>query len=274
MKSRNWLIVVLAVCVLSAPMVVTGQTAITLGGNFWNASRDMSGDYYEGLESESSSMFGPYLNLRMGNIIIGGSMFLGTFTESSEDNDVYEVDMKRKDINLSIGLSLSRNVNVFFAMKKLTGEGTTDVEIPYYHFYYGWYYIYYWVDMLEGEVEYKEDGTLYGGGLSGVIPFSQSSFFIYWSGAYLSGTRTFTTTYSIQGVDDPEPTEFDPKTTLFAYSVGVGYQISPTLSLLVGYRSDSISSEWEPEGWDETVDAKDKYSGISATLAYTIRTVK
>jgi hypothetical protein len=262
MKCRTWTVIIVAFGIFVIPLGLQGQTALTIGGNYWHAQRTMSGDYYEDLESKPGNMIGPYVNLRMGKLIIGGSMFIGTFTETSEDNDEYEVDTKRNDLNLSVGLALTPGLNVFFAMKRMTMKGTDEDVTFYWPGYYYWYY-------AEGEVEYNEEGTLYGGGLSGVIRFPQSSLFLFWSGAYLKGTRKCETTVTIEG-EELDPDEFEPETSLIAFSGGIGYQASSNITLLIGYRGDILNSKWEWESGDET-DAKENYKGITATLAYTIR---
>ncbi|MBN1782838.1 outer membrane beta-barrel protein [bacterium] len=250
---------------------VYSQSATTIGASYWRAKPDFEVGMFQDVEVSDGNMFGPYINFRSGKLVLGGSLYMGNFKMESSINDPYyyynpyyyyygyyynninlipgdltkvEVTLKRTDINVTVGYSLNNAVTVFGAMKNIS-EKLTDYKI-------GGHSI---PDM--DEIEYN--GMLFGGGLSAVMVFPQSAFFLFGSAAYLAGNMT----YKVGGE------EFDlgdaEKQKLLSFTVGAGYRLTPQLNLLVGYRGDSMKSG------DEEDDAEEKYSGITVSLGYTIR---
>jgi hypothetical protein len=185
MKTR---IIVLSLFLIGSGALFA-QTAITLGGNYWRATPDIQTPGWEDVKISDGNMLGPYINLRAGKWVIGGSMFIGNFhMEQEVSYDYYyyyyyyypyyyygyypytygetvkeELTLKRTDVNLSLGYSVTRNITLFGAMKNLKGK-FTDFKVNGNT-----------VDSFQG-TEYK--GTMFGGGISGVIGLGQSHFFL------------------------------------------------------------------------------------------------
>lgn len=237
-------------------IVVTGslqsQTAVTIGGHYWYAQPTYKGDTFENVEVGPGNMFGPYLNLRVGKIALGTSMFFGTFNWDYKDYG-FEFDIKRTDLNFSVGYSVARGITLFGAVKSLSLTGDQDVEYEYYDWEWDTYYTY------TAKVKAETKGTLYGGGISGVVPVGQSSFFLFYSAAYLSGKIEMTSSISI--VDQTVEDTTENETSITAVTVGLGAQAGSGITLMVGYRAD-LSGEDEGE---------ERIHGIMATMAYTIR---
>ncbi len=226
--------------VLLATAQVFGQkTIITIGGSYWRGGMEyeMEGNK----ETKASNMIGPYLNIRMGKMILGGSMFFGTWDWSKELEDwgaEGEDKVKRTDLNLSVGYSIHRNISLFFAFKNLKMKEEYDFT---YHDY--WYGDMQWVGDDESS------GTFMGGGASLMFPFSRSPFFIFGSIAYLVNS----------GGD-----EMYKDINLLAYTAGLGISSRSGLSVMAGWRADEFQSK---EDEDEPL----KINGIMATVAFTIR---
>jgi hypothetical protein len=143
-------------------------------------------------------------------------------------------------------------VNLFFGLKNVSLKGDGSFPIS-------------WVDEygypidLEGTLELESKGTLMGGGLSGVIPFQRSPWFLFWSGAYLSGTLDATSSMSAMGETLWGSNE-KLNTGVYSYTGGIGFRTPSGLSILVGYRGDSSEAE----------DGKENIGGFMATVAYTL----
>ena len=251
--------------VLCLLLIVSGalysQTAITLGGNYWRATPDIQTPGWEDVKVSDGNMLGPYVNLRTGKWIIGGSLFVGNFHMQQEVQNYYyypyyyyyyyyyyypyyyttgelvkqELTLKRTDVNLSFGYSITRNITVFGAMKNLKGK-FTDFKVN-------------GQSVELNDMEYK--GTLFGGGVSGVLGLGRSSFFLFGSLAYLTGKITW-------------PDDDKIEQNLASLTLGAGYRLSRELNLLVGYRSDAITGGDEDESYE-------KYRGITVSLGYTIQ---
>lgn len=231
-------------------IVITGslqsQTAVTIGGHYWYAQPTYKGENFENVDISPGNMFGPYLNLRVGKFALGTSMFFGTFNWDYKDFG-FEFDIKRTDLNFSVGYSVARRITIFGAVKSLSLTGEEDVE------YYDWTMDAYYTATIKAETK----GTLYGAGISGVVPVGQSSLFLFYSAAYLTGQIETTTT--VDGTAMGDPIEGD--TNLTAVSVGLGVQAGSGITVMVGYRAD-LSGEDEGE---------ERIHGIMATMAYTIQ---
>lgn len=225
-----------------------GQTAVTVGGHYWYAQPDYKGDFYENVDISPGNMFGPYLNLRVGRIAIGSSMFFGSFNWDYPDFD-YNFDINRQDMNFSLGVAVLPRFTIFGAIKNLKLSGEDEFS-----------FIDDWGFSWNGRVSVENKGTLYGGGVSGVVPFSASPLFLFWSAAYLTGEMELSSSSYLDGQLLEELSE-KGDVNITAVTVGLGYQTRSGLALMVGYRAD-FSGEDEGE---------ERIHGVLATLAYTIR---
>jgi len=172
------------------------QRAVTLGAHYWRANFEFSS---EGVEdySVTGNMFGPYLNLRYGRLSLGSSIFMGSFDNSG---DYYDSVMKRTDMNFSAGLSLTRGLNIFGALKRIKLEEEYS-------------------DVWGESYDFESTGTLYGGGLSLFFPIGLSPFFLTGSAAYLT---------------DPDDVFYD----ITAITISIGYHNRSGITAMVGYRAD------------------------------------
>ncbi|MDM7925454.1 MAG: hypothetical protein QUS35_05505 [bacterium] len=231
MKVRSLIAAVLLCLVIAGPSLGQGRSVLTLGANYWKADWN-----FEGIEP--GHMFGPYVNLRSGRLTLGGSLFIGTFKPTEDEVDM---ELKRNDLNLSVGYNLGRYFNVFGAYKntKYTLKGTMMDYV------YDPWLDEYTVDEIE--VDEEEKCAYLGGGASIVFPFNRSPLFLYGSGAFLAAQE-------------------EDWTDITTITMGVGYKASPQVTLMVGFRSDMYG-----EVEDSDSDEKEKMQGITASLAYTLR---
>jgi len=253
------------------PSIAQTRTVFTIGGNYWYAQRKLSGDYYLNgeIESKSGNMVGPYLNLRIGNLILGASAFWGTFSESNINHlqqsiDYYKIPAKRTDINGSLGYSLINNpgfsLTVFGAVK------TMNMNRDYTTTYTDAQSV-----KWDTDGKYDETGTLLGGGVSCVIRFPESPIFIFGSASYLQGNRNFKYTISYNG-EELEGWGFDDTGTaqLSALSGGIGFQTGSNISILVGYRADIFDFKLDRKNVSNYT-GRENLGGLSVTMAYTFR---
>ncbi len=232
----------------------TRKASITIGGNYWNANLALPEDIYQGITADPSNMVGPYLNMRFGNWLLGGSLFFGTFALHSGDAGTgFDMDIKRNDQNFSFGYSLFKNLNVFAALKSVSYSADENMTTSYYDPYWGY-------QQGEGRVEMDNTGKLVGGGISSVVPFSKSPFFLYGSVAYLTGKMDYSYTMSLGGTIADLVSE-KVNANLVSWGVGIGIQTASGISILIGYRMDNDSVE---EAGEEQI------SGLTATVAYTL----
>lgn len=253
--------IIFVFCFTGLPPMAKAQTAFTIGGNYWYAQRSFSGDYWGETKSKAGNMVGPYVNLRIGKWLLGSSMFFGTFSESSEFNPYYNVDTKRNDLNFSLGYSILNNLNVFFAVKSLSFNGKDD-DYSYHDYVYG--------NIWHAKREIKNNGTMIGGGASGVFRFSRSPIFVYWSAAYLTGKRNATDIVDVEGEKiDFWKGDFKADNHLTALSGGLGIQTDAGITILIGYRADIL--DFKSNNQDFDIDGKENLNGITVTLAYTLR---
>ena len=215
------------------------QTAISFGGHYWYANSEFRGEAFENIEINQTSMYGPYLNLRVGRFTLGSSIFFGTFNWEYKDYQV-DIDMKRNDLNFSAGFSILPRITLFGAVKVLSFTGERE-------------------DSRLGRFDREIKGTMYGGGISGFMPFQRSRFFLFWSAAYLSGTLD--DSEELPDADRlPQRYDFEYDYSITALTISLGYSIQPGLALMAGYRADLAG-----ENNEETI------QGLIATLAYTVR---
>ncbi|MBN2200686.1 hypothetical protein JW777_01900 [bacterium] len=236
MKGRVVFTAVLLALAVSG--IAAGQGSVfTFGANYWKAQWNIEG-------IEPGHMFGPYVNLRSGRMTLGGSFFTGTF-KPDESEDIFgdDIDLKRNDLNLSVGYNLGRFFNVFGAYKRTNWniKGTVE-DIVYDDWTDTWY-----VDDIE--IDEEEEGSYLGGGASIVFPFTNSPLFLYGSGAFLAAQKK-------------------DWTDITTVTVGAGYRLSPQLTLMAGFRSDLYG---DPEDSDDDSGEKEKIQGLTVSLAYTLR---
>jgi hypothetical protein len=247
-----------AACIILAAACARAQTqpVFTVGGTLWHAKPSYSGDLYEDVTARAGNMIGPYLNVRMGNWLLGASMFFGSFKIEEEfDEGDFEIDMKRNDLNFSLGYSVAKNLSLFGAVKNISVAGDQTDTFEYDD---GYYY-----NEIDVETEMKNKGTLFGGGASTVFQFENSPLFLFGSAAYLTGTLKSS---FIQTVDGEEYYDYDEDVdrTLISWNMGIGYRAPSGLSLLLGYRGDTTTGADMDEG-------KENISGIMATVALTLQ---
>jgi hypothetical protein len=149
------------------------------------------------------------------------------------------MELKRNDLNLSVGYNLGKFFNVFGAYKntKYTLKGTMEQLV-----YDPWTASYY-LDQVDVDEDFK--CAYIGGGASIVFPFANSPLFLYGSGAFLAA----------QEKDWADIT---------SVTLGGGYRLTPQVTLMAGFRSDSY-------GDVENSDENEKMQGLTASLAYTLR---
>jgi hypothetical protein len=255
-KSAAW--VVFMFCAVSA--LAQTKPVITIGGSVWNAKWDAEGKDYEGMKADAGIWVGPYLNIRIGKVLLGSSMYFGKIPIKGTTNMEYEysIDCSRNDLNFSLGYSLIDNLNAFFAVKNasIKGENTfPPASLAYYDEFGNLNY-----NLIEIKREIENKGTLFGGGLSGTYRFPQSSIFLFGSFALLKGTMNFSTVLTSTGGSLDQAV--DESVTLKSYNAGIGFQTGSGISILVGFRGENSSGEGGGE---------EKVNGIMATLAYTLR---
>lgn len=236
MNVRAMVVGVIVFCLAAGIGFAQSRTTITVGANYWYAAPDYKGWSFKGIDVGPGNMFGPYISLRAGRVTLGSSLFFGSFQWKS---GLYEgvhrrldLEVKRNDLNFSVGYIVFRNLNVFGALKSVSLKGEKTFAF-----------------LEDYALEYK--GTLYGGGFSSAVRFHRSPLFIFWSAAYLQGTMKKTERGNERSID----------TQITSLTIGLGFQIPSGLALLVGYRADLGSRDA----------AETKVQGPLATLAYTIR---
>ena len=254
----------LAAGLMAILLVVSAATqtkpVITIGGSVWNAKWEAEGKDYEGMKADAGTWVGPYLNIRVGKVLLGTSMYFGKIPIKGTTNMEYEysIDLSRNDLNFSLGYSLFDYLNAFFAVKNASIKGEDTFPPGSLAWYDEFGTLNYNLIEIQREIENK--GTLFGGGLSGTYRFPKSPIFLFGSFAILKGTMNFSTVLTSAGGSLND--EMDESVTLKSYNAGIGFQTGSGISILVGYRGENSSGE---EGGEE------KVKGIMATLAYTLR---
>jgi len=208
-------------------------TGVTVGGHYWYAAPDYKGEAFREIKVGSGNMVGPYLSLRKGRFTLATSIFMGTFTWNYTNYN-FNLDIKRNDLNFLAGYSVSPRFTIFGAMKNLSLKGNKDLT------------------------KFESKKTVYGGGVSSVLPFLGSSFFLYWSAAYLYGTMKTTESIFVEGENVYNYNDHS-NTGITSLTFGLGFRASSGLTIMGGYKAD-LNGEVEK-----------KIHGIMATATYTIR---
>ena len=208
-------------------------TEVTVGGHYWYAAPDYKGEAFKRIKVGSGNMVGPYLSLRKGRFTLSTSILMGTF---KWDYTVYNfnLNIKRNDLNFMAGYSLSPRFTIFGAIKNLSLKGNRDLN------------------------KFESKKRLYGGGVSSILPFLHSSFFLYGSAAYLYGTEKTTEFISVEKENVYTYNEHS-NTGIAALTFGLGFRASSGLTITGGYKVD-LSNKIEK-----------RIQGIMATATYAIR---
>jgi hypothetical protein len=268
MKKNQMLSVLILLTVCAGPVLSQGMV-LTFGGSAWYTQPTYSGDYFTGLKSDPSVMLGPYLNLRLGDLVLGGSLYFGKSnmnyynTETNEKS--FDMGVSRGDMNLTLGISLVKNLTVFGAIKFLYSTGEKDFSSD--GFPYKW--------------KIEDTGVMFGGGLSAVVRVPNSPVFLFGSGALLIGTMSSTYSISYTGYDyygDTYKETAKPTNVLISGNGGLGIQASPNISLLLGYRIDvrtfnlkETRDEYTDEVLTQASNGREIIHGPMATLAFSLR---
>ena len=253
---------ILAFCIVALPSMARTRPAITIGGNYWYAQRDLSGEYWTDIKSKAGNMFGPYASIRLGKWLFGSSMFFGTFSEYGIHDELYERKYsfanKRSDLNFSLGYAIHNRVNVFAALKNLSFNADEEERSTYDIDGDTWY----------GKRKIVDKGTMFGGGASGLFRSSKSPLFLYWSAAYLIGSRTTSDRVtSVEGQTVDYSPDFKTDNSITALSAGIGIQTRAGITVLAGYRADILNFKTDTQN----MNGKENLNGVSITLAYTLR---
>ena len=236
------------ILLLLAGMTFAQNTTFTVGGSWWNSKYDLvsTEDTNDKMEMGTGAMIGPYLSINNGKVNLGASLLMGTFDVSEGFWDGAE--LKRNDLNFTLGYriisSSALNMNLFLGGKYLkfnvTGEASY-VDEYYYEYTY--------------DVDITQSGTMFGGGLSLMVPFGSSNLYGYGSLAYLTGTMT------VEDNTTGESAENDEATNLVAMNAGLGYRFPGGFGVNAGYRADVFGSD--------AADYVDRLAGLILTASYT-----
>ncbi len=262
---RGTILSIVIILMFTGACFAQGKPAITIGGSYWLAALDYKESSDMNIDIDPGNMYGPYLNLRLGKITIGSSIFLGGFKFNygnyimpvtvggySYDayGDMYVAEItdytptvKRTDINFSLGYNLTRRISIFGAYKSMKlsrDEETYTGDIYTWDYIYDIYYYEGQGDITTESFELK--GSYYGGGISLLLPFVNSPLFGFGSAAYLIAND-------------------ENNSDITAVTAGLGYYSKSGLSIMAGYRAD-LSGEGE---------GQEKINGFMATIAYTVR---
>ena len=242
MKGKVIAIVLCVLGLVAGSVFAQSSTVFSIGASYWRAALEYDqralAEEFGDMSIDPGNLFGPYLNIRMGKLVLGGSMFVGSFNVDYgsllEDYGVTsDMKIKRTDLNFSVGYSLARNLTLFGAYKDMTykTEGTFTYQDS-------------WSGTSQTITEEDEQkGSFVGGGLSLILPFSGSPLFAYGSAAYLAANN-------------------DDWADITTVTLGLGVSLQSNLSAMVGYRVDAMGDNQKDQ---------EKIKGVTATLAYTIR---
>jgi hypothetical protein len=221
---------------------VQARPSITIGGSYWRGAFETQNIATDKTETKAGNLIGPFLNLRFDKWTIGSSMFFGTY-DFSEPSEGFTWKLKRSDLNISLGYSVTPMLTLFGAYKslKFTNEYSID-SAGYYDPDTGE-----WISGNAYSDETSATGSFFGGGASVLYPFRNSPFFMYGSGAYLKASDS------------------EKWNDIVAWTAGLGLHSESGLSLTVGYRMDKHLDKSNSES--EAL----KIGGITASVAYTLR---
>ncbi len=237
------------------------KTIVTVGGSYWNATYSYQNeDGKDVYEFGTGNLFGPYLSISNGKWNFGSSMYFGTFpVEKMEAGN--NLDVKRSDLNFTIGYRVHPNINVFGGVKYLKWTMSGEME--------------YWSDYYNSTVvdyEATESGPMFGAGVGGTVPLGTSGLYAFGSIAYLVGTMK--TEVKAGDYTSDENDSQDIASKLAALNLGLGYRFPSGLGVNIGYRADLYTESQDVEnylGGTETVDYNLGVKGLVATVSYTFK---
>jgi len=184
---KNRLVALLVVVLLMAGFCWSqDRTIVTVGASYWNAHyswQDEDGkDLYE---FGTGNLFGPYLSLSHGKWNFGTSMYFGTFPMDNvaELLDVdSQVELKRSDLNFTLGYRIHPNINVFGGVKYLSWSYQMEYSG------YDWDNYYLSKSLATYTAKTTISGPMFGAGVAGTVPLGSSGLYLFGSVAYLVGT--------------------------------------------------------------------------------------
>jgi len=247
---RNAIVAGILVCLIVAGSVFAQGTIVTIGGSYWRGM--VKGQTTISDESKAGNLFGPYINLRFDKVTLGGSWFFGKW-DFGTANNTYE--LKRSDLNLSLGYSLSNNFTLFGAYKILKLTAKFDEED-------------YWTGATTTEEQEVWNVPYFGGGASLTFPFQNSPLFLFGSAAYLVHAKDEMT---IKYLSQDYKTKVDDNITSF--TVGLGARLDSGVSILAGYRADVHKAKNNDDEGAASLGGSEglKINGLFATIAFTFR---
>jgi len=203
----------------------SGQNVITLQANFWQAGPSLKGEGFEGITVDASPTVGPFLEVRLGRLMLGSSIYFGRhdwhFNETSET-----MSMRRNDFHFRLGYGFSPQVYAFAAVKWLRFYGTAPELTLYDEF----------DTPFTGEYQLDYGGTLAGGGLTAMMNFPDSPIFLHWMAMYLGGTVNMKTTVTEPGFASVE-TNDKIQDGITEIEIALGYRLESGLRFMAGYRA-------------------------------------
>ncbi len=246
----------------AVPAQETVRTIVTVGGSYWNASYTAQDEDGEDLyDYGTGNLFGPYLSLNRGKWNLGASLYFGKIPVEETNYD----DMKRTDLNFTVGYRVHPNINLFAGLKYLTWtqEGSFD-----------WYNQYgYLVDNYEYEETFK--APLFGAGIGGTLPLGTSGLYAFGSVSYLMGSTAYHVAINSTETDESleEDSEGDLECGLFTLNLGLGYRFASGMGINLGYRGDVIeqSGDIETSLYEWEVDNQLGVKGLVVTISYTFK---
>jgi hypothetical protein len=207
-----WLLVLSGLLVLpgSVGESLAQSRALTLGLRSWYSNWTFEQPADADWDVDPSLLVGPTATFRLGKFSVGASYLFGTFGSvySMAEGD-FNVDLKRRDLDLVVGYRFQRYFNATLGYKRFT-----------------------YAAQFEGEDLAEVDSNGFGGG----ITFSRS----FDAGLVLSGSANLMRMSTKIGDAD--------KVNHLGYNAeaNLGYRIRPHLPIpLVGYRIQSISGDYE-----------------------------
>ena len=235
------------------------RTVVTLGGSFWNANYSLEDQDGNKLgDFGSGSMYGPYLSISQGKLNLGTSLFFGKIPveEFSGDPDINS-DMSRNDINFTLGYRVHRNINLFIGGKYINWKIETDYTDPDFGDTYS--------------DDFDEKGMMYGLGISAVIPFGTSGWYLFGSLAGMAGTLQYTESYTDSFFGTETTDEIDVDSALAALNLGIGVRFPSGFGINVGYRADLFSEEYQNSSSVQgSIEPRIRVEGLIATISYSL----
>jgi hypothetical protein len=215
-RPMSWLFVLTGLLVLPFSVEKSAAQAptFTIGFRSWFSNWNVQQPVGARVNVDPSLLIGPTATVRLGKVSLGASYLFGTFGSvySIPEGD-FDVDFKRKDVDLYVGYRLLKNVNATLGYKRFT-----------YTARYG------------GEDLAEVNSNGFGGGLT----FSRS----FDGGLVLSSSvnlMRMSTTFMQLGNEVGHENDLG-----YNAEANIGYRIRPNLPIpFIGYRIQSLSGDYE-----------------------------